>query len=217
MPRRILRVTGRLGGTASRTRETISSAVSGVLRRKPPRQRPRTFLTGHPKLMSIQSKPASTSRRAAGAKSSGFAPMSCPPTGCSSSAIASRARFLLLVPTFARNWSSITSHSVYDAPKRRAITLIGRSLYPESAAWTICESRDNEPSVSFCWPGRFSGRLKTISLNTISFISEQGIGRTSFVPVHVSKYCWQLVPSLLGDSWGWEAWCRCSRLVRTDQ
>ena len=186
MPRRILRVTGRFAGTASRTRETISSAVSGVLRRKPPRQRPRTFLTGHPKLMSIQSKPASTSRRAAGAKSSGFAPMSCPPTGCSSSAIASRARFLRLVPTRARNWSSMTSQSVYEAPKRRAITLIGRSLYPESAAWTIWESSDKEPILRFCCCGRFSGGLRSIV-----FISEQGTDQTNFVLVHASMHCSQ--------------------------
>ena len=44
--------------------------------------------------MSITSKPLSTSRSAAGAKSSGSAPINCPPVGCSSSATCKKCRFL---------------------------------------------------------------------------------------------------------------------------
>ena len=42
----------------------------------------------------------------------GFAPISCPPTGCSSSVTRMRPRFFLVCPSCMTNWSSITSQSV---------------------------------------------------------------------------------------------------------
>ena len=78
IPRRIFTVTGMCGGTASRTRLTISSAVSSWPSKNPPRHRPKTFFTGQPKLMSITSKPAATNRCAAGPKSIRIGPHQLP-------------------------------------------------------------------------------------------------------------------------------------------
>ena len=94
MPHRIFTVSGTLGGSASRTRPTIASAVSGSLSKNPPRQRPNTFFTGQAKFRSIASKPAATSFCAAGGNCSGKAPINCAPHGCSSS-VTRRNRFAL--------------------------------------------------------------------------------------------------------------------------
>ena len=69
--------------------------------------------------------------------------MICPPTGWSPASL--RRRWRRSLPSWSRNWSSMTSVVANGAPSYRQMVRYGRSLYPARAARTTGKSIVSDP------------------------------------------------------------------------
>ncbi len=141
-PIRIFNVTGT--GTARTTVCSIRwAAASSRIRAEPAICPTATFLTGHPKLISIRSAPRSTAIRAASAMASGSHPASCTAFGPPASATSAMRRVVSFSRTIAHE--AIISETTRPAPSLRTNRRNGRSVTPDMGARITGVSRTTPP------------------------------------------------------------------------